>query len=83
MYQLHKGTKMTLKQKAVLQTLGIFAAMLASSLLLNLILFYTPAQVLLYLLGIGLVGLMFYAVYGVVLSRLEYNSKLDEINSKT
>jgi hypothetical protein len=36
-----------------------------------------------YALTAALVGFMVYGIYGVVLSRLEYNQKLEEINSKT
>jgi hypothetical protein len=83
MYQLNKGTKMTIKQRAIYQTIAIFLGILGGSLLLNVILFYTPLIVLQYALTAALVGFMVYGIYGVVLSRLEYNQKLEEINSKT
>ena len=83
MYQLNKGTKMTIKQRAINQTIAIVLGILGGSLLLNVILFYTPLIVLQYALTAALVGFMVYGVYGVVLSRLEYNQKLEEINSKT
>lgn len=74
---------MTVKQKALFQTLAIFVCIIAGSLLLNVILMYTSAEMIKYAFGLALAGLMFYGVYGVVLSRLEYNTKLEEINSKT
>ena len=74
---------MTIKQRAIYQTIAIVLGILGGSLLLNVILFYTPLIVLQYALTAALVGFMVYGVYGVVLSRLEYNQKLEEINSKT
>jgi len=82
MYQLNKGTKMTTKQRAIYQTIAITLGIVGSSLLLNVMLFYTPLIVLQYTLSAILIGFMVYGVYGVVLSRLEYDAKLKEINSK-
>ena len=83
MYQLTKGTKMSLRQKAMLQTFAIFAGITVGSLLLNVILLYAPAIVFKYTFGIALIGFLGYGIYGVVLSRLEYDAKLKELNSKT
>ena len=69
---------MTIKQRAIYQTIGI----VGGSLLVNLLLFYTPLIVVQYALSATLIGFMVYGVYGVVLARLEYNEKLKEINSK-
>jgi hypothetical protein len=74
---------MTIKQRAIYQTIAIVLGILGGSLLLNVILFYTPLIVLQYALTAALVGFMVYGIYGVVLSRLEYNQKLEDINSKT
>ena len=83
MYQLNKGTKMTLKEKAIYQTIAIVLGIVGGSLLLNVILFYTPTIVLQYACGVILVGFMVYGIYGVVLARLESNEKLDQISSRT
>ena len=83
MYQLNKGTKMTIKQKAMIQTLAILAGIIAGSLLLNVILMYASIQAIQYVCGAILIGFLVYGVYGVVLSRLEYTEKLEQINSKT
>ena len=82
-YRLIKGTKMTVKQKAISQTIAIILGIVGGSLLLNVILFYAPAIVLQYAFGIALIGFLVYSIYGVVLSRLEYTEKLEQINSKT
>ena len=75
---------MTIKQQAMLQTFAIFVGIVGGSLLMNVILFYTPVIVLQYTFGIALIGFIVYFVYSVVLSRLEYNAKLKElISSKT
>ena len=83
MYQLTKGTKMTIKQKAIIQTIAILTGIVLGSVILNLILMYSSAQMILYVLGIAMIGLFVYATYGVVLARLEYNQKLEDVNSKT
>jgi ABC-type antimicrobial peptide transport system permease subunit len=74
---------MTLKQKAIYQTIAIVLGIVGGSLLLNVILFYTPTIVLQYAFIAILIGFLVYGVYGVVYSRLAYNEKLEEINSKT
>ena len=74
---------MTIKQKAISQTIAIILGIVGGSLLLNVVLFYTPTIVLQYTFGITLIGFLVYGIYGVVLSRLEYTEKLEQINSKT
>ena len=82
MYRLIKGTKMTIKQKAMIQTLAILAGIIAGSLLLNVILMYASIQAIQYVCGAILIGFLVYGVYGVVLSRLEYDEKLEQLSSK-
>jgi hypothetical protein len=74
---------MTLKQKAVAQTAAIFVGMILISLLLNVILMYASIQAIQYTCGAILIGFLVYGVYGVVLSRLEYDAKLEQLSSKT
>jgi hypothetical protein len=82
MYRLIKGTKMTIKQKAMIQTLAIIAGIIAGSLLLNVILMYASIQAIQYVCGAILIGFLVYGVYGVVLSRLEHDEKLEQLSSK-
>ena len=70
---------MTVKQKAILQTAGILAVILASSVSISLVLnMLTPAQII---NGFAIlsIALLVYSMYGVVLSRLEYDEKLKEL----
>ena len=83
MYQLTKGTKMTLTQKAISQTIAIIIGIVGASLLLNVVLLYAPAIVFKYTFGIALIGFLVYGIYGVVLSRIEHDEKLKELSSKT
>ena len=73
---------MTLKQKAIVQTLLIICAIVVLSLGVNLILFYTPVEILKYIGGAALVAFLVYGLYGVVLSRLEYQETCKNISSK-
>lgn len=71
-----------IKKQAVYQTLLIIAAIVMCSLVFNVIVMYTPVQVLKAVLGIGLVTFLVYAIYGVVLSRLEYDAKLKKLTDE-
>ena len=70
---------MTLKQRAVLQTLGIVAAIITGSVGVTLILEQLTRDQILFALSAGSIGLLIFSMYGVVLSRLEYQDKLNEI----
>jgi ABC-type protease/lipase transport system fused ATPase/permease subunit len=84
MYQLTKGTNMTIKQQAMLQTFAIFVGIVGGSLLMNILFFYTPVFVIQCIATVILIVTMVCVVYGVVLSRFEYDAKLKElISSKT
>ena len=70
---------MTIRQKAVVQTLAIVAAILTGSIGITLILEQLTRDQILFALSAGSIGLLIYSMYGVVLSRLEYQDKLKEI----
>jgi hypothetical protein len=72
-----------IKKQAVYQTLLIIAAIVMCSLVFNVIVMYTPVQVLKAVFGIGLVAFLVYAIYGVVLSRLQYDETLKKINDSS
>jgi len=72
-----------IKKKAIYQTLLIIAGIVMCSLLFNVIVMYTPVEVLKAVLSIVLIGFTVYVIYGVVLSRLEYDEKLKEITKKS
>ena len=76
---------MTVKQRAILQTAGIVAGILVSSIGVTLILEQLTRDQILFTLGAGSIALLIYSMYGVVLSRLEYEEtakKLVDIQSK-
>ena len=73
---------MTLKQRAIIQTAGIIAVILAGSVSISLVLnMLTPEQVL---NGFAIlsIALLVYSMYGVVLSRLEYDETVKRLVDK-
>ena len=72
---------MTLKQRAIIQTAGIVAAILVSSIGVTLILEQLTRDQILMTLGVGSIALLVYSMYGVVLSRLEYEETLNKLNN--
>ena len=76
---------MTLKQRAILQTAGIVTATVTVSVIVTLILEQLTAQQIVSGFALLSMAALVYAVYGVVLSRLEYNDtvkRLVDINAK-
>ena len=73
---------MTLKQKALLQTVGIITSITVGSVMLTYLVSVISRETLVYIAGFGLAGFLFYAIYGLVLSRLESNETLDKLSSK-
>ena len=72
---------MTVKQKALLQTAGIVAGILVSSIGVTLIMEQLTREQILFTLGAGSIALLIYSMYGVVLSRLEYEETLKKLNN--
>jgi len=70
---------MTLKQRAVLQTAGIVATVVAASVVVTLILEQLTAQQIVSGFALLSIGALVYAIYGVVLSRLEYAATLKSL----
>jgi hypothetical protein len=73
---------MTLKQRAIIQTAGIVAAILVSSIGVTLILEQLTRDQILMTLGVGSIALLVYSMYGVVLSRLEYDETVKRLVDK-
>ncbi len=76
---------MTLKQRAILQTAGILAVILASSTIVAYGLQTLSTEQIINGFAVLSIAALVYAVYGVVLSRLEYNEtvkRLVDINTK-
>ena len=72
---------MTVKQRAILQTAGIVAGILVSSIGVTLILEQLTRDQILFTLGAGSIALLIYSMYGVVLSRLEYEETAKKLNN--
>lgn len=73
---------MNLKLKAALQTVAILAVICTVSIGLQFLLAGLTADEISKILSVGSVALLVYCMYQVVLSRLEYNQKVDEITKK-
>jgi hypothetical protein len=73
---------MNLKLKAALQTAGILAVICTVSVGLQLLLTGLTADDISNILSVGSITLLVYCMYQLVLSRLEYTQKVDEIVKK-
>jgi hypothetical protein len=73
---------MTVKQRAILQTAGIIAAIVVGSVGTTLILEQLTREQIVFALGGGSIALLIYSMYGVILSRLEYEETLKKLVDK-
>ncbi len=73
---------MTLKQRAVVQTATIIAAITAGSVAISLILAQLTSEQIVNGFAILSIALLIYSMYGVVLSRLEYNDTVKRLVDK-
>ena len=73
---------MNLKLKAALQTAGILAVICTVSISVQLLLTGLTADDISNILSVGSITLLVYCMYQLVLSRLEYTQKVDEIAKK-
>jgi len=73
---------MNIKLRAALHTAGTLAVICTVSVGLQLLLAGLTADEISKILSVGSIALLVYCMYQVVLSRLEYNQKVDEIAKK-
>lgn len=73
---------MNLKLKAALQTAGILAVICTLSVGVQLLLAGLTADEIAKILSVGSITLLVYCMYQLVLSRLEYEQKVDKISQK-
>ena len=73
---------MNIKIKAALQTAGVLAVICTVSVGLQLLLAGLTADEISKIISVGSIALLVYCMYQLVLTRLEYNQKLDDINQK-
>lgn len=74
--------QLSLKQKALLQTLGVFALAIAASVAVAFIISNFSAIVLFNALGVAAFTWFGYLFYSVTLSRLEHQETLKQLNKK-
>jgi Na+-transporting methylmalonyl-CoA/oxaloacetate decarboxylase beta subunit len=74
---------MTLKQRAIIQTAAIIAVIVTTSVGMTLILEQLTREQILFALSAGSIALLIYSMYGVVLSRLEYNETVNKLVDKS
>ena len=73
---------MNIKLRAALQTAGILAVITSISIGVQLLLAGLTADEISNILSVGSITLLVYCMYQLVLSRLEYTQKVDEIAKK-
>ena len=73
---------MNLKLKAALQTAGVLAVICTVSVGVQLLLAGLTADEISKILSVGSITLLVYCMYQLVLSRLKYDQKVDEITQK-
>jgi len=74
--------KLSIKQKALFQTVGLFALAIPIAIIVTYILTNVSTVILLNALGVGLFVWFGYLFYSVTLSRLEHEDTLKELNKK-
>ena len=73
---------MNIKLRAALQTAGVLAVICTVSVGVQLLLTGLTADDISNILSVGGIALLVYCMYQLVLSRLEYTQKVDEITQK-
>jgi hypothetical protein len=71
--------QLSLKQKALVQTIGMFALAIASAVVITFIMANVSTQILINAIGVGFFTWLAYLFYSITLSRLEYNESLKEL----
>jgi hypothetical protein len=71
---------MTLKQRALLQTVGILIAIVSTSIGVTLVLENLTQGQILFGLSVASIALLIYSMYGVILGRLEYHATLEKLS---
>lgn len=68
--------KDNLRLKAVLYTVAFIGAVIVTSVVLNTVLFYAPP----WLGWVALFGFLFYCLYSLMLTKLEFDASIDRLN---
>lgn len=73
---------MSIKIRALLQTLGIILGIISISVIASLVMSFITAEIGIYLVVLGFFALFGSLIYSVVLGRLEYDQAVDKIHDK-
>lgn len=73
---------MSIRIRALLQTLGIILGIISISIIASLIMSFITAEIGIYLVGLGFFAIFGSLIYNVVLGRLQYDQTLDKIHDK-
>lgn len=74
--------QLSLKQKALLQTLTLMGSGMLTGLAVTLMFTYFSTQTIFAIFGAAILGYLCYIVYSINLSHLQYNEKLKEMTEK-
>ncbi len=74
--------KLSLKQKALAQTTGMFALAIVGAVIVAFVVANVSTTVLINTLGVGFFFYFAYLFYSITLSRLEHQEALKELNKK-
>jgi hypothetical protein len=74
--------KLSLKQKALFQTIGLFGLAIPVAMIVTFIVTNVSTVVLLNALGVGFFVWFGYLFYSITLSRLEHQETLKKLNEK-
>ena len=73
---------LSLKQKALLQTIGLFSLAIVVGSIVSFILMHVSTQIVLNIIGGSCLIWIAYIFYSITLSRLEHQEALKELNKK-
>lgn len=73
---------MSIKIRALLQTLGIILGIISISVIASLVMSFITAEIGIYLVVLGFFALFGSLIYSVVLGRLEYDQAVDKTHDK-
>lgn len=74
--------KLSLKQKALLQTVGFLLTAIVAAGIVNLILEYVPTHIIFNGMMAGVFGWIMYLIYSIVLLRLESEEAVKQRSEK-
>jgi len=72
---------MSLKLKALFFLAGFISATVATASIIQYIARNVPAETIQTAFSVGIMGGLLYMVYSLILTRLEYDKKIDEISA--